>query len=524
MIQFYRTRDPYGFLSNYAETPIELDGLLWPSVEHYYQAQKFPHDAALREQIRACADAFEAKQLAWQHAAIRADWESVRDDVMRTALRAKFSQNMHLGMALLATGETKLIEHTKRDSYWGDGGDGSGVNRMGELLASIRAELAAAAQPGVNRVLLNWLLECGSIELIDSPFLRTPPPACTIAWPRVEGMLLGIAIGDALGNASEGQNPGARMAARGEIRDYVPNQYADWRAVGVPSDDTQLAFRTLAQLVADGRLIPQALAERFCSGQIFGIGQAVREFVDAFSNKQEPWQRAGTASAGNGALMRIAPVLVPYIHAPSAELWADTALAAMITHNDSASIASCVAFTAMLWELLAMTQPPAPAWWRTRFVEIVTQLEVDTTYRPRSPHVPQMELPFSAWIDKYLSDPDLAALSTLEACNRWYSAAFLLETVPSALLILQRYAHDPEEAIVRAVNDTRDNDTIAAIVGAAVGALHGVDALPARWRDGLLGRLSFDDDGALFALIDAARTRWGDCGLVADAGSTPVTL
>ena len=64
---------------------------------------------------------------------------------------------------------------------------------------------------------------------------------------------------------------------------------------------------------------------------------------------------------------------------------------------------------------------------------------------------------------------------------------------------------DPEEALVRAVNDTRDNDTVGAIVGAAVGALHGTEALPDRWRRGLLGRTRADDDGRVFELIEKAR-------------------
>ncbi|HXH25319.1 MAG TPA: ADP-ribosylglycohydrolase family protein [Vicinamibacterales bacterium] len=55
--------------------------------------------------------------------------------------------------------------------------------------------------------------------------------------------------------------------------------------------------------------------------------------------------------------------------------------------------------------------------------------------------------------------------------RRFQSRAYLVETVPCAVYILMRYGQDPEEAIVRAVNDTVDNDTTAAIVGAAVGAL-----------------------------------------------------
>ena len=64
-----------------------------------------------------------------------------------------------------------------------------------------------------------------------------------------------------------------------------------------------------------------------------------------------------------------------------------------------------------------------------------------------------------------------------------------------------RHAAEPEEAIVRAVNDTKDNDTIAAIVGAAIGALHGEQTLPERWRRNLLGRTAEMDDGRIFELL-----------------------
>ena len=62
----------------------------------------------------------------------------------------------------------------------------------------------------------------------------------------------------------------------------------------------------------------------------------------------------------------------------------------------------------------------------------------------------------------------------------------------------ERHGHNPEEAIVRAVNDTRDNDTVAAIVGAAIGTLHGRAKLPARWVEGLLGCTAEHDNGRVF--------------------------
>ena len=83
-----------------------------------------------------------------------------------------------------------------------------------------------------------------------------------------------------------------------------------------------------------------------------------------------------------------------------------------------------------------------------------------------------------------------------------------METVPSAIYILMRHGHDLEEAIVRAVNDTKDNDTVAAIVGAAVGALHGEKGLPQGWIKGLLGRTGNEDDGRVFDLLDQAELRF----------------
>jgi ADP-ribosylglycohydrolase len=81
--------------------------------------------------------------------------------------------------------------------------------------------------------------------------------------------------------------------------------------------------------------------------------------------------------------------------------------------------------------------------------------------------------------------------------------------VPTVLYIVERFGSDPRQAIEQAVNNARDNDTVAAIVGAAVGALHGLSALPVRWTAGLLGRTASDDDGQVFRLIARAGEAFG---------------
>ena len=74
---------------------------------------------------------------------LRKDWEHVKDNVMREALMAKFTQHSDLKQQLLSTGSATIIEHTENDSYWGDGGDGSGKNKLGVLLMEIRERLRA---------------------------------------------------------------------------------------------------------------------------------------------------------------------------------------------------------------------------------------------------------------------------------------------------------------------------------------------------------------------------------------------
>ncbi len=74
----------------------------------------------------------------------RADWAAVKESVMLEGLRAKFAQHNSLRAELLATGDALIVEHSPKDKYWGDGGNGTGANRLGILLMLVRGELALA--------------------------------------------------------------------------------------------------------------------------------------------------------------------------------------------------------------------------------------------------------------------------------------------------------------------------------------------------------------------------------------------
>ena len=137
-IKFYSTQDEFGEFSNFAHFPIKLDGKMWPTTEHYFQAQKFT-DIHYQEKIRAEKSPMIAARLGRDRKQkLCKDWESVKNNVMKKALTAKFTQHKDLKILLLSTGEAKLIEHTENDAYWGDG---HGKNWLGLLLMQIRFDL-----------------------------------------------------------------------------------------------------------------------------------------------------------------------------------------------------------------------------------------------------------------------------------------------------------------------------------------------------------------------------------------------
>jgi N-glycosidase YbiA len=72
---------------------------------------------------------------------LRPNWDSVRDDYMSDAILAKFTQHEALRSLLISTGDAILVEHTEKDIYWGDGGDGRGQNKLGKILMEIRKKL-----------------------------------------------------------------------------------------------------------------------------------------------------------------------------------------------------------------------------------------------------------------------------------------------------------------------------------------------------------------------------------------------
>ena len=144
-IRFYSTTDPFGEFSNFAAFPVRIGKKTWPTSEHFFQAQKFV-DTSHAEKIRKATSPMTAARLGRDRKVpLRKDWEAIKVGIMRQALVAKFTQHPELKDLLLSTGNRRLIESPANDSYWGDGGDGTGKNMLGRLLMEIRRELSEKA-------------------------------------------------------------------------------------------------------------------------------------------------------------------------------------------------------------------------------------------------------------------------------------------------------------------------------------------------------------------------------------------
>ncbi|MGD2182444.1 NADAR family protein [Lusitaniella coriacea] len=139
-IYFYSTRGEYGCFSNFSRHGFELDELWWMTSEHYFQAQKFAaRDRAWFDKIHSARTPKEAAKMgrSREHP-LREDWEKVKDEIMHRAVLCKFQTHEDIREILLETGDELIVENAPGDYYWGCGKDGSGKNKLGEILMAVR--------------------------------------------------------------------------------------------------------------------------------------------------------------------------------------------------------------------------------------------------------------------------------------------------------------------------------------------------------------------------------------------------
>lgn len=137
-ILFYKVNDNYGCFSNFSKHTFELESKKWATSEIYFQAKKF-EGTEYEEKIRNMTNSLEAAKFGRnRELPLRKDWEEIKDEVMRKAVLAKFSQNPDIKEILLQTGDEEIVEATTDDYYWGCGSKGTGKNMLGKILMEVR--------------------------------------------------------------------------------------------------------------------------------------------------------------------------------------------------------------------------------------------------------------------------------------------------------------------------------------------------------------------------------------------------
>mmetsp|Transcript_148823 Transcript_148823/g.211372 ORF Transcript_148823/g.211372 Transcript_148823/m.211372 type:complete len:154 (+) Transcript_148823:43-504(+) len=141
-IKFFQAHQAYGEFANFYPSPVLIDERKYPTVEHFYQSQKFVGvNDNLAEKIRRCGTPSEARAIATStDVTVREDWADVKYSVLMRGLTFKFQQHERLKQLLQGTENKGLIFDATHDSDLGIG-EGDGENNLGKALSELRAKV-----------------------------------------------------------------------------------------------------------------------------------------------------------------------------------------------------------------------------------------------------------------------------------------------------------------------------------------------------------------------------------------------
>ncbi len=286
---------------------------------------------------------------------------------------------------------------------------------------------------------------------------------------RFRGCLLGLAAGDAVGTTLEFKSPGGfdpieDMVGGGPFR----LQPGEW------TDDTSMALCLATSLLRCDGFDPADQMERYVrwrekgylssNGRCFDIGNTVGSALEHFKSTGEAF--AGSVdprAAGNGSIMRLAPVPMRYAFHP-AEAISRAAESSRTTHGAPTTVDACRYFGGLL--VGALNGVP-----KSRLLD-----------PPFKPTPGTWDPPLQAEIAK-VAGGSFKAKHPPEIRGTGY----VVDSLEAALWALHG-SSDFRGAVLSAVNLGDDADTTGAVVGQLAGALYGEPGIPERWRDKLAKR------------------------------------
>ncbi|HSM56832.1 MAG TPA: ADP-ribosylglycohydrolase family protein [Candidatus Sulfomarinibacteraceae bacterium] len=305
---------------------------------------------------------------------------------------------------------------------------------------------------------------------------------------RFRGCLLGLAAGDAVGTTLEFRSPGAFTP----INDMVGGGPFNL-APGQWTDDTSMALCLAESLIIQGRFDAEDQMRRYVrwyregylssNGVCFDIGNTVRGALQRFEKNGDPY--AGSTdpySAGNGSIMRLAPVVMFFAQdaARAVEMAAESS---RTTHGAREAVDGCRYLAATLLgalaglskeTILASSYSPAPNLWvHTPLTPAIAEI-AEGSFKRRQP--PQIK-----------------------------GSGYVVRSLEAALWAFY-HSEDFRQGCLLAANLGDDADTTAAVYGQIAGAYYGEPGIPERWRK----QLAMGD--AISALADELYAHAGEPG------------
>jgi ribA/ribD-fused uncharacterized protein len=145
MNDIYPLEKFYIFFSPYTAHTILLNEIIYPTVEHAYQCQRYT-DQNIIEEIRNAPSPVKAWEISGRYKNMQLpDFKEKKLEVMKMLMRLKVVQHEDVRIALLDSDNLKIVKHITTyppgDGFWDDGKDGNGLNHIGKMWMEIREEL-----------------------------------------------------------------------------------------------------------------------------------------------------------------------------------------------------------------------------------------------------------------------------------------------------------------------------------------------------------------------------------------------
>jgi ADP-ribosyl-[dinitrogen reductase] hydrolase len=382
-----------------------------------------------------------------------------------------------------------------------------------EMVAEVAAEFYAKNTYGDKKAAYREFVDVAYDALYDNWMVRTDQPQFytyrTIARTaignhkrkkledlrlkeirdRVAGCLVGLACGDAVGTTSEFQKRDKFPPVRDMVGGGVFNlQAGQW------TDDTSMALCLADSLLEMDGFCGNDQMERYhrwwktgynsSNGKCFDVGTATVQAITNYRNDELKnrnfYGDDNPRSAGNGSLMRLAPIAIFYSNGTVDNLMYNAGDSSKVTHATAECVDSCQYFALLLHKAFTATS-------KHQLFEV--------QYNP-----------FTGALTDILSDDNYVKLTR----DQVKSTGYVIDSLQAALWCFHT-TNSFEDAILLAANLGDDSDTVAAICGQLAGAFYGWDAIPDRWKDKLTRQQHIKDLALkLFAQGPTTLSSFGD--------------